>query len=291
MPRKKKMQGGATVVSSDLLKFNLANGQTINTSPGSLVYMRGDVQKGEANVGSIGKAFARSFGNEDFFLTRYVGGPNGGSIALSLSFPGDIIQINLKPNEAYRISKGCFLACTPNISISATTQLKGIIGIGQDEGVIMPLVRCEGDQEGFVWIGGYGSFEKHELQNSERLIVDNGIFLACSNDLQYNLVQLGKSLWSSLAGGEGFGMEFRGPGIVYTQSKNFNEFISLISNADAHTTLAGSVADTMKKNTGQAIGNALTDWMTSESEGGSKGRKKKSPASTKKKGPTKSSKH
>ena len=43
--------------------------------------------------------------------------------------------------------------------------------------------------------------------------------------MKYELERLGKSLWSSLAGGEGIGMKFTGPGVVYTQSKNFNDFI------------------------------------------------------------------
>lgn len=77
-PRRKK--GGAATIKKDILVMDLINNQAINTSPGALVYMRGDVLKGQVNVGSIGNAFARSFGSEDFFLTKYVGGPKGGAL-------------------------------------------------------------------------------------------------------------------------------------------------------------------------------------------------------------------
>lgn len=265
MPRKTKLKGGATVISNDILKIDIANGQAVQTSPGSLVYMRGDIEKGEVNVGSMKMAFARSFGAENFFLTRYVGGPKGGTIALSLSIPGDIVQLVLKPNDKYRISKGCFLASTDNVNISATIQTKGLIEIGQEEGAILPLVSNDSDSDGIAWLGGFGSFEKHELKDeSDVLVVDNGIFLACPNEMQYNIVKLGKSLWSSAMGGEGFGMEFRGPGVVYTQSKNFNEFIANINTTAAPRGVTSSMTDTMKQNTGEALGNAITGWMSSE---------------------------
>lgn len=267
MPRRKK--GGAVSIVNDLLKIELANGQSVNTSPGALVYMRGDIQKGQVNLGSIGSAFARSFGSQDFFLTKYSGGPNGGTVAFSLSFPGDIVQIVLKPNESYRISKGCFLACSDNVVVSATTQIKGIIGVGQDEGVILPLVTNKGDVDGVVWLGGFGSFERHDLRDaSDTLVVDNGIFLACPNTMSYKLVQLGRSLWSSLAGGEGFGMEFRGPGVVYTQSKNFNEFLAFTARQPS-TGVAQSAVNAVQKNVGEGIGNAISSWMT---DGGKKRR-------------------
>lgn len=260
--RRGTKKGGSALIQGDLLKIDLINEQGVLTSPGALVYMRGDIQKGEVHVGNIGKAFARSFGSQDFFLTRYIGGTNGGQIALSLSFPGDIVQILLQPNESYRISKGCFLASTDNIQLSAGAQWKGIIGIGQDEGVILPVATCTGPSAGALWLGGYGTFEKHELKDEmDVLTVDNGIFLACPNHMQYNIVQLGRSLWSSFAGGEGFGMEFRGPGVVYTQSKNFNDLMVLMSK-EAPKSVAQSAVNTVQENIGKNIGNAITDWMS-----------------------------
>lgn len=262
--RGRKKRGGSAIIQGDLLKIELTNGQSIHTSPGSLVYMRGDIEKGEVRVGSIGKAFARSFGGEDFFLTRYVGGEKGGTIALSLTFPGDVAQIIMQPNESYRISKGCFLASTDNIQLSAVPQWKGIIGIGQDEGVLLPLATCIGDRPGVIWLGGYGSFEKHELKDdSDVFVVDNGIFLACPNEMQYNIVQLGRSLWSTFAGGEGFGMEFRGPGVVYTQSRNFNDFMSQVSK-EPPKSIAQATVNTVQDNIGKGIGNAMTSWLTQE---------------------------
>ena len=242
-PRQKKIRGGA-VITKDTLIITLAPGQSIKTSPGAMIYMRGDINKGDVNVGPLSKAFGRMFSGENFFLTNYTSGAKGGTIALGLSFPGDIVQINLKPDESYRISKGCFLASTPNVEIAATVQAKGFISIGQEEGMVLPVVKCDkGTQGGIVWLGGYGSFERHELVDaSDAITVDNGIFLACPNEMQYELVKLGKTLLSSFVGGEGIGMKFVGPGVVYTQSKNFNDFKFMMGQTPP-TTVTGELAN------------------------------------------------
>ena len=273
MPPKSK-KGGAITIAGDILKVDLANGQSINTSPGSLVYMKGAIGKGEVNIGSLGTAFARSFTGQDFFLTKYTGGSTGGSIALSLPFPGDIVEIPLRENESYRLSKGCLLACTNNIKLTAATQIQGILGIGQGEGFFMPLATCM-NGNGRIWLGGFGKFEKHELKDaSETMIVDNGIFLACSNNITPTIVQLGVSLWSTFAGGEGFGMEFKGPCIVYTQSKNFNDFLVQISR-EPPSSFGEGMNKKIQENVGEKVGDALTSWLTSSNKGGARSKRMK----------------
>jgi len=50
------------------------------------------------------------------------------------------------------------------------------------------------------------------------------MFLACHNTYQYNIERIGKSLFSSFLGDEGFGMKFEGPCVIYIQTKNINDF-------------------------------------------------------------------
>ena len=54
------------------------------------------------------------------------------------------------------------------------------------------------------------------------------MFLACHNKQQYSIEKIGKSLFKSFFGGEGFGMKFTGPCTVFIQTKNINEFLQLI---------------------------------------------------------------
>lgn len=274
MPRKQK--GGDATILKDILLIKLSKGQSVKTSPGSLVYMKGDITKGDAQVGSIGAAFARSFGSESFFLTQYTGGPNGGTIALSLAFPGDILPITIGKGESYRISQGCFLACTGDMSISAVPIWKGLVPIGQDEGFIVPTITNNGSKEETLWVGGYGTFEKHVLATaSDTMIIDNGIFLACPNDVHYTLEKLGKSLWSSFAGGEGIGMRFSGPNtVVYTQSKSLTDFMMLMSR-EPSATFSQSVVDTVQKNLGTGLGATIMSFMKPNQDGGKRKKTRK----------------
>jgi hypothetical protein len=142
------------------------------------------------------------------------------------------------------------LCCTANLEVAAATRLKGIVGVGQEEGFVLPVVQA-GDVGGAVWLCAYGTFKRIDLAADEKIVLDNGTFLACPMALQYQIVQLGKTLFSSLAGGEGFGMEFVGPAALYMQSKNVNEFLGYIG---AHSQ---SVSGGVKQGIGRGIGEGL----------------------------------
>ncbi len=213
---------------SNYLEIDLPPGVVIKSSPGSLVYLRGDVEKGVVELGGVGKAVARALGGQDLFITTYRGGPSGdGKVAFGSPLPGDIIKIYLAPREAIIVSRGSFLCCTADLEVTATTRLKGILGVGQEEGFVLPVVQA-GDAGGTVWLCAYGTFKRIDLATNEKIVLDNGAFLACPVTLHYQIVQLGKTMFSSLAGGEGLGMEFVGPAALYMQSKNVNEFLGYI---------------------------------------------------------------
>lgn len=236
---------------SNYLEVDLPPGFAIKSSPGSLVYLRGDVEKGTVELGGVGKALARALGGEDVFITAYRGGAaGGGKAAFGSPLPGDIIRIDLSPRETIIISRGSFLCCTADLEVTATTRLKGIVGVGQEEGFVLPVVQA-GDVGGAVWLCAYGTFKRIDLAADEKIVLDNGTFLACPVALQYKIVRLGKTLFSSLAGGEGFGMEFTGPAALYMQSKNVNEFMGYIG---AHSQ---SVSGGVKAGIGRGIGEGL----------------------------------
>jgi uncharacterized protein (TIGR00266 family) len=214
---------------SNYLVLDIQSGEVIHTTPGSLIYMRGDIEKGELEVGGIGKAFARALGGQNLLLTKYKGGPNGGKVALGSALPGDIIAIEIAPKQDIIVSRGSFLCCTSNLEVTATTRMQGIFGFGQEEGFVLPVIRAN-ETGGRVWLCSYGTFERIDLKTNEVVVLDNGTFLACPANLNYQVVRLGKTMLSSLAGGEGLGMQFTGPAALYLQSKNINDFYAIIRN-------------------------------------------------------------
>lgn len=267
---------------SNYLLIDLYPGQTILTSPGSLIYLRGDVEKGVVEVGGIGKAFARALGGQDLVLTKYRGNGNGngGRIALGAALPGDIIAIDLAPHHEIIVSRGSFLCCTEGLEVTATTRAQGILGVGQQEGFILPVIRA-GESGGRVWLCAYGTFERIDLEVNEVAVLDNGTFLACPASLNYQVVRLGKTLLSSLAGGEGLGMQFTGPASLYIQSKNINDFYAIISNNTE------AKAGIVKAGVGAALVAGLMNWgsnggASSSRTSASPTRKKNKPKEIKK---------
>ncbi|MAT10745.1 MAG: hypothetical protein CMM02_07030 [Rhodopirellula sp.] len=216
---------------SNYVKFDLKLNDAIINSPGSLIYLRGDIKKGEIKYDdSFGKAFWRGIAGEDIFISRYVGNNKGGSIALGIDIPGDILCLDLEPKSEWIISRGSFLCAYDNVSIeSKYTNSSGIIGIGTSEGFILPLIKNNDNNYSKVWLSCYGTFEKITLNNDEIIIVDNNSFLASKKDMEYTIESFGKDLTSTFLGGEVFGMKFKGPGTIYIQSKNITNFKNMIN--------------------------------------------------------------
>jgi uncharacterized protein (AIM24 family) len=231
---------------SSYLEINLKENQKIHASSGSMVYMMGNISMPEAKYDGFGKLFA----GEDIFFQEYTGTKTGigkstiGIISLGMDFPNDIIRIPIPLNIELRISQGSFLACTENIKITYTTQFKGILGIGQDEGFILPVAKCISGTMGYIWLCSYGTFNLRKIAKDDAIILDNGIFLATNNENQYEVIKIGKSIIGSFLTGEGFGMKFNGPCEIYTQSKSMTGFMDIIqSNISTETYTTGTSGD------------------------------------------------
>ena len=209
---------------SSYLEVNLTNGQKIHASSGSMLFMTGAIDMPESKFDGIGKLFA----GEHIVHQEYTA-TGSGTIAFGLDFPNDIIRIEILPGVKYRLSRYSYLASTVNIKISATTQMKGIFGIGQSEGFILPVAENISNKPGYIWLCAYGTFQMKRLTNGQSFIVDNGLFLACDDRRQYDVIKIGKSYFSALINKEGFAMKFTGPCDIYIQSKNMDGFISFIS--------------------------------------------------------------
>ena len=215
---------------SVFLQINLKENQQIMTSPGALLYMKGNIEKGEIKFDSVGSGFWRILGGESLFYTSYKGNKGGGTIAVGTDVPGDIIDIPINANEEWYISRGSYLCSTLNIVIEGTVKTQGLFGlIGSSEGAVLPIIKTTDGNSGKFWLGAYGSFEKIVLNSGQDIVVDNGYFLAAEKKMDYTIVNMGKTLTSAFFGGEGFGMKFVGPGTLYIQSKNISNFAVTLS--------------------------------------------------------------
>lgn len=218
-------------IGSKYIVFNLPEGKTIQADNGTLLYVKGGYSfdaktpiKGGGFLDFLGSAKTiakRVSAGESAFLKEYTG---PGIVALGSPLPGDVTMLTIYPGQTYYLSKDTFIAATSNVVLEGA--FGGFMGSLVGEGAVLPTVATKDSSIGYVWIGGYGTFEKHELASNESIIINNGLFLA-STRKYVKTTKLGKNLIKA-ALGEGLGLEFQGQCTVYTQSKNSEALIQYI---------------------------------------------------------------
>ena len=229
------IRGAPAFAELDLV---LRPGQTVMSNGGSLAYMREGVERGKLKVGSsVFGMVKRALGGQSIFLVSYKGldvdDPESRRVTFSSPVPGDVLCLEMSHGARVIVSRESYMAGSPSIKVSGKLNWRGMFEVGQDEGLVLPELQCDGTP-GTAWLGAYGGFKRHDLKVGNTLLVDNGLFLACvrpagfSGKL-YSVVKLGKTLISSLLGGEGLGMKFDGPATVYTQSHNLNDLAGMIA--------------------------------------------------------------
>jgi uncharacterized protein (TIGR00266 family) len=209
------------------LEISLNNNQNVIVDGGSMVYMNADIkvetrlrQGSSGLLGSLGFAVGRTLSGESLFLNHYTGTNEAKAqkLVLGIPLPGDFVMLDIQPGTGWKMSRGAFVAASNTLLIGGKTNFVGFVGVGQDEGGFLTYVVSKTDP-GSVWMAAYGTIEKHELQEGEKMLVNNEHFLACPAETSYKLVRVGKSFKSLLFSGEGFAMKFTGPCTMYTQSK------------------------------------------------------------------------
>jgi len=236
---------------SQYVLFSLNSEQSIISSLGSVIYINGDVDKAEVVFPGIQQGIMNIFSGESFIFQKFQGNGSHGKIAIGSSFINSVVCIKIEKDETYRLSRNSFLACTENIEIGTTIIGKGILGIGQSEGFIYPTAKVKSNDDndddennfGYIWLSAYGGLEKISVVKDKELIINNGLFLACKNEVKYDIDMFGKSIISSI--GEGFGMSFKGESDIYIQTKNINELERSFQqhNNSIGKTVIGSLVD------------------------------------------------
>jgi len=162
--------------SFSTVEFDLKPGQVIVSNGGNMNYMREGIDKGDlsdSGDGGFWSGVGRMFSGQIAFLVKYTGlhSPNR-LITFSSSLPGNIMHMKIKPGQELVLNRGSFIACSPNVKISGKLNWRGFLGVGQQEGVVLPRLTCIGEREGRVWIGAFGHFKKHELKSGQTILVD-----------------------------------------------------------------------------------------------------------------------
>ena len=209
--------------SYSMLEVQLEKGERITGEAGALTYMSPniDVKTRTRERSLLGSLKTSLLGGQSLFVTDFTAMDGPGKLALVAGPIGDIMKLDISPENGYIIQKSAYLASTQDIDLDVRWEgfTRGLFGQG------LFMVRTSGN--GDLFINSFGAIDKHVLEPGEQIVVDNYHLVAFSNTCEYEVRKFG-SWKDTLFSGEGLVTHIEGPGEVYIQTKNLREFVDWI---------------------------------------------------------------
>lgn len=192
----------------------LESGEAMRSESGAMAFMSPNMRMETEATGGIGKAFARAFASEHFFMNIYTAEGGPGMIAFTSSFPGEIRAVPISPGKGIIVQKSAFLASEKNVELETVFQKKLAAGLFGGEGFIMSKITGDG----MVFLEINGSVVEYELQAGQQIVCATG-YLAAMDETCSMDVQTVKGVKNALFGGESFfNTVITGPGKVMIQT-------------------------------------------------------------------------
>ncbi|TKA62899.1 hypothetical protein B0A55_10736 [Friedmanniomyces simplex] len=190
-----------------ILEIRLRQGDAVKSIPGAMVHMSSSITL----TGKISLGFKKMFTGGQMDESTYTG---PGTVALTPTMIGDIVSLQIEGSggRPWHVAKHAYLACT--VGVEKDTKAQGL-GKALFGGGDLFVYRMMG--QGVAWLTSYAG-EQH--------IVDNGHLVAWN--CNYAIERAGGGTWSSAKTGEGLVCRFTGPGTVYFQTRNLDDFASWV---------------------------------------------------------------
>ena len=202
-----------------VLKFYLDKGESIKAESGAMVTMTSNLKLTGKMDGGLKRSIGRLFTGESFFMQNIEAVDGDGWTLIATPAPGGITDLELDGTKEWIVQKNGFLASTSDVHMSTKAQsiTKGLFS---GEGFF--IIKISGT--GHAFISSYGSIYPIDIPEGETMLIDNGHLVAWESHMPYKVTKGAKSWFSSVTSGEGFACNFQGPGRVYIQTRNPNDF-------------------------------------------------------------------
>lgn len=210
--------------SLPVVTCKLAKGESIVTESGGMSWMEEGITMSTSTNGGIMKGLGRALAGESLFMNTYTAEKDDVEIAFSSSFPGKVLEFDLKEGETIIAQKRAFLCAESTVDIAMHFRKKLGAGFFGGEGFIMQKITGPGK----VYLEIDGEVVKKELAEGEKLKVDNGYVAAMTSSVNLDIETV-PGLKNIVFGGEGlFLTTLKGPGTVYLQSMPVSKLASML---------------------------------------------------------------
>lgn len=203
-----------------MVRVELAGGESIKAESGAMVASAPTIDvESKMEGGFLGALSRRILTGEKFFFQTLRASRGPGEVLLAPTVPGDIVVIELDGVNEYMVQKDGFLAGAETVIIESKMQSlsRGLLG---GEGFFVLKIGGKGT----LFVNSFGAIHRVALKPDQEYIVDNSHLVAWSATTTYTVEKASTGWVASFTSGEGFVCRFRGPGVIYIQSRNPGSF-------------------------------------------------------------------
>lgn len=208
-----------------VLTCKLNKGEQVYTEAGGMSWMTQNITMETNTNGGIMKGLGRALSGESLFMNTYTAEKDEEEITFASSFPGQILEFDLKDGESIICQKKAFMCAEKSVDMKMHFRKKLGAGFFGGEGFIMQKITGPGR----AYLELDGNITKKELAEGETLKVDNGYVAAMTEKVALDITTV-KGVKNVLFGGEGlFLTTLTGPGTVWLQSMPISKLAGTIS--------------------------------------------------------------
>jgi uncharacterized protein (TIGR00266 family) len=196
-------------------RVTLGPTEQLRAESGAMMATSSGVSVASTTQGGMLKGLKRSvLGGESLFVTTFTAPPGGGWVDVAHHLAGDVLVLDVTPEQPLSITRGCWLASASGVDLD--TKWGGFKNLFGGEGGF--LVHATG--QGTVLLACYGALDTVELGSGESVTIDSGHVVAFGPTVTSQLRKATGGLIQTLKSGEGFVFDFTGPGWIMTQTRN-----------------------------------------------------------------------
>lgn len=196
------------------VNFELKKGESLFSESGAMAWMSENMKMETFAKGGFGKAIARKFGGESFFMSKFICAGGTGIISFANEFPGKIVPVKIEKGKSYIAQKDAFLCAEDTVDLSV--HLKKRIGAGLFGGEGFVLQKISGKGNAFLSISG--EVISIDLKKDQIMRIDTGHIAMYEPTVDYSIARV-KGIKNIIFGREGlFLATLKGPGKVWLQS-------------------------------------------------------------------------
>ena len=207
-----------------VVEIRLMTGEAMYTQSGGMAWMSEGLTLDSNIKGGLMKGIGRMFTGESLFMATYTAVRPDCIIAFASTVPGRILPVDMSRTSLI-CQKGAFLCAQPTVEVSTVFTKKISAGFFGGEGFILQQLKGSG----MAFLEVDGDVVEKTLAPGEVMKVDTGNVFAFEPTVSYEIETI-KGVKNMLFGGEGlFLTRLTGPGKIYMQTMNIDEFTGRIA--------------------------------------------------------------